>query len=234
MKPISSQSKMFIRKYYPFIKIRKNNNIVINLDDNVVEIPSEMYPLNNRKTLRVFTYADTQELGIDTKIASLYNEQEFKVGFCYQNTDNMAKALKKHQFKNVDTYVGWITIGDKAVHHCWLVYNDKHVLDPGVSKIQDIVRERMIEEDADIERGREILLELYNETKETPNSHILTFGQVAPFAIYVGTKCNPELGRQIFSELMEKYPNHPSYRDKGMNPQGLSKVQKMIYGDEFK
>lgn len=228
MKPIT---RKFLKESYPYIKVNnKNNDIIINNIDTqeTMKVPSNLYPLRNKKSLKVFTSVDTKELEQNTGLSKIYNEQRFQLGFCYQNIESLVTALKKGNYKNVRSYVGWVLTGQILKHHCWLVFDDIHILDPGVSKLNDIVYRRMIEENADIERGREIFTEIYTENKNTPNSEFYTFGQVSPFNIYIGTETKPSLGLQVFKELMEEYPNHPSYPKEGKSPNGGTKLQEMI------
>lgn len=117
-------------------------------------------------------------------------------------------------------------MGNGLVHHCWLVYKEKHVLDPGITKIHKLARIKMQQEQPSIERGREIFLALFEEFKHVPNSQYHTFGQVVPFAVYIGTEYTPSLAREIFRKLIDKFPNHPAYSSSGMNPHGASELQK--------
>lgn len=236
MKPLSKETKEFLQTYYPYIKIKKNKITIkssVNHKKESIEIPSELYPLRNKSTLSVFTFADTDMLEQDSKIAKIFDEQTFRTGFCYSNTEMMAEALKNNRIYDYSTFVGWILIDGQLVHHCWLKYKDKHILDPGITKVDDWARQLIMEEQADRERGREIYVELYKKNKNIPNSQICTFGQVAPFVVYIGTECTPMLGRKIFNELIDKYPNHPAYQQAGMNAHGLSELQKRLWKEDL-
>jgi hypothetical protein len=112
------------------------------------------------------------------------------------------------------------------IHHAWLVYKEFHVLDPAITLIEEIMREKTYES---IDEFRQESVRLHREYESKRNTEYRTFGQVAPFVLYIGTICKPDKGRRIYNEMIAKFPNHPSYQRDGMNPHGMSKLQKMYY-----
>lgn len=224
----------FLKENLPFIKIRKNHAIITSKAQEY-HVPSNTYPVANKPTLRFFSYADTEQLDRDSKLAQLYDQLEFKVGFCYQNTENFAELLRKHNMNHFKTYTGWIVNGGLPVHHCWMVWKDKHVIDPGISLVDNLylieAQKRQMEygdKPVPMDEMRQLFIQIHKEHEHKANSEIRTFGQVAPFTFYIGTETTPMQGRKIFNELMDKMPNHPSYANSGMNGRGESTLQKML------
>lgn len=102
-------------------------------------------------------------------------------------------------------------------------------MDHGITKIDDEMRIRMNNgEFSTPDEYRKTYTELYVNYKDVPNSEKSTFGQVAPFAIYVGTESKPSQGSKLFRQLINDYPNHPAYQSSGMNAHGASTTQLLV------
>jgi hypothetical protein len=138
----------------------------------------------------------------------------------------MLASFEKHDLTDFESFVGWILINGIPIHHAWLVYKGIHVLDPSVSKIDEIIRQTKYDS---IQEERKAIVDLHRAYDANPNAEYQTFGQVAPFVLYIGTACTPNKGRQIFNDTIKLFPNHPSYHRPGMNPNGISTVQQMYY-----
>lgn len=230
---ISKKTQEFMRHYYPYVKVRKNEVIMkepVERNPMTMTVPSDLYPLRNRPTMKVFTYVDTVQLEQDSPLANVYNRCSFEIGHCYSNIELLEREFHKQNIRDVSTYVGWLVYGGSLVHHCWLVYKDKYVFDPGITKIDEIAKDEIVKRGIldDYEKRRQVYKEIYEEYIQNPNSALRTFGQVAPFAVYIGTECTPEQGRTIFKDLIQKYPEHPAYQYEGMNAHGASTLQKML------
>lgn len=224
----------FLKEHLPFIKIRKNHAI-IKSEQQDYEVPSNTYPVANKPTLRFFSYADTEQLDRGSKLAELYDELHFKVGFCYQNTERFSELLRQHKMTDFKTYTGWIVNGGLPVHHCWMVWKDKHVIDPGISLIDNMylieaqkLQKEYGNDQVPMDDLRNLFIKIHNEHQDKSNSEIRTFGQVAPFTFYIGTETTPMQGRNLFNNLMDEMPDHPSYARGGMNGRGESTLQKML------
>jgi len=231
MKKPTKQTQEFIKTNFPFIKIRKNEVKFKATESVTYEIPSDIYPLRNKNTAEIFSYANTEQLKDEPNIAQIFDSITLKTGFCYTNTENFKEALLKAGIKDKDvkTYTGWIFLNGLPVHHCWLVYKDKHVFDAGVSRIDEAFKITMSENpNASMDEARLIYKKIHDAFQEQPNSKIYTCGHVAPFALYVGSETTPNQGRVIYHELIKKYPDHPSYQAEGMNANGRSKLQEML------
>lgn len=229
MKKVSKDTKDYLKTYFPFLKVRKNEIKFQVTEDTEYEIPGDYYPLRHQKTARVFSYADTKQLNQDSLVAKVYNSVSLETGFCYSNTEKLKEAFLKAGIQDIKTYTGWIFLQGLPVHHCWLVYKDIHVLDAGVTKIDDLFQQHIAKNEIkDVDEARLVYKEIHDEYKNHPNSEVRTFGRVAPFALYVGSETTPNQGREIYNEVIKKHPHHPSYQGDGMNANGRSKLQEML------
>lgn len=222
----------FLKENMPFVKLRKNHALMT-WDDTEYKIPSDLFPVLNKPSLRYFSYADTDTLGANTELARIYDSLEFKVGFCYSNIEQYSEALKKAGLKNFKIYTGWVITYGLPVHHCWLVWDDKHVIDPGVTLVENAYLLQAAElkknnPEASMDEMRELFVSIHKKYESANNTEYRTFGKVAPFAFYIGTETTPVQGRKIFNKLMKDYPEHPSYARGGMNGQGESTLQTML------
>lgn len=225
----SKQTQEFIKTYFPFMKVRKNEVKFKVSETDTYEIPSDIYPLRNKSTAKIFSYANTEPLENEPKIAQIFDSITLQTGFCYTNTEKLKEALMKAGIHDFKTYTGWIFLNGLPVHHCWLVYKDKYVFDAGVSMVDDAFQSAMAENpDATMDEARLIYKQIFESYQDKSNSETYTSGQVAPFALYVGSETTPDQGRVIYNELINKHPDHPSYQAEGMNANGRSKLQEML------
>lgn len=229
MPKIDKKTAGFIRSAFPFLKVR-TNEVRFAMDEGTeYEIPGDLYPLKNPKTAKVFTYADTEPVKNNDKLEELYNRIEFETGYCYSNTEKMEEMMKKAGFTDFKTYTGWVFANGMPIHHCWLVYKDKHVFDPGITIVETLAQQEIAERNPkNIDEARAIYKELHEKYMKLPNSDVRTFGQVAPFAVYVGSETTPNQGRIVYTDTIKKYPEHPSYQGGGMNAHGASTLQKQL------
>jgi len=196
-----------------------------------ITIPSDLYPLQNKKRIRIFCSANTSTVENEA-VREAFDSLDLPPGRCYSNTTALHKRLLEYGVpdREIETYVGWIVIRKVPIHHSWLVYNNAYVLDGGIS-VSDINYYREIQERGitDIEEQRQVLLKFLQAEKGKPNSETKTFGHVSPLYLYVGSKSVPADGAVLFNKLMSQYPNHPSYAAEGMNGMGMSRMQELMY-----
>lgn len=223
---LDRDTEEFMGVNFPNVKI-KRDKVIFKKDDFEITIPSELYPLQNRKRLRLFTYQNTAPIQNDQEVTHVFDEMELPVGRCYTNTRSITDRLLKRGFneKEVQPFVGWIIIDGIPIHHCWLVYKDIHVIDGGVPQSDLIVHEK----GTTYEQTREMIADFAAQERSRPNSATKTFGQVLPIYFYVGSKSSPNDGINLFQKLMSKYPNHPTYSFAGMDEEGMTETQKLIY-----
>ncbi|MBE7114243.1 hypothetical protein FT641_19525 [Bacillus paranthracis] len=224
----------YLEEYGIGLKVRKDK-VMVTDEEGKATIPSKLYPLTNKRTIQFYCYVNTEQIeeGIESfqTIKDAYDSVKFEVGKCYQNTENLYRSLVQAGIPEDDmkTYVGWILVGSKPIHHCWLVYKGKHVLDGSITAAEMHAQQKIVDEHiTDINKQREIVVGLTLEALKLPNSQIRTFGKVMPIYDYVGTVCEPDEGRAEYRKLISAYPNHPSYAGAGSNPTGASKAQQMI------
>lgn len=227
---------------YETIKILLNNmdiredRIIATIDNkDIVVVPSNKYPLKNKNDIHVFTSQNTEKLQ-DIIIQKIYDNIDFKIGKCYNNMKNLQKELIEVNITNFKIYVGWVFIDYKTypVHHCFMVYNDKYVLDPSMQLNTIMFREEIINNPQlsdDIIKMREELVKITKKINKLSFSKKSTFGKILDKEmIYVVSECSIRDGENIFKELISTYPDHPIYQRKGMNAHGLSLTQQMIEG----
>lgn len=226
---LSPQEEQYLKRCFPYVKSHKDKVILQN--QNTITIPSDLYPLQNKKHIRLFSYANTMPIENDPIAIEAFNAVEFLVGRCYSNTMKLVEAFleKGASKKDVQPYVGWIIIDKIPIHHSWLVYKNIHLLDGGMSK-SDILYYQTIYElgITDKEEQRQLLADFMAKEKGKPNSEVKIFGHCSPLYLYVGSKCDPLDGSRLFRDLISKYPNHPSYSLPGMNSQGASRMQEIL------
>lgn len=190
-------------------------------------IGSKLYPLNNVRNAVCFNVYNTHPVDEGDKIREVFDKVDFELGRCYTNTTNLYNECIRSGIENVDIYVGWVhTCSDRIVHHCWLVYDGNKILD-GSSQISDFMAMvKISEERLSLEEARKALAEAYFEGKKLKNSENCCCGRTLPNWLYVGCKCGPNEGLEIYRKLMKDFPRHPSYKNN--NADGSSKTQRMI------
>lgn len=218
------------------MKIKKNKVIV---GDGRFEVPSQLFPLTSNK-IEVFYHNNTwqptseiyhtEESKADLQLLTdCFNNVEAQLGRCYTNIRNFYELALKGDLKGkLKTYVGWVKIGssNRLIHHCWAVYNNVHLIDFGASHLDFKLELEMMEKNLSIDEMRELLAENYVKNKEKLNSEVYTIGRTVPNHFYIGCECEPYKGIEVYNELMDNFPNHPSYLHN--NSDGSSKLQKMI------
>lgn len=220
---LHQRTKEFLAQYFPYVTVKQNKVLIKGVRD--IEIPSSHYPLFIKKNIQLFSFMDTKRIE-DIRAEKAYNDVHCKLGFCYSNTEELVKSFTRYGLTDVVPYSGWLLLDGDVIHHAWLVYKGRYVVDPSVTRVDEIVRERKY---MTPDLMRQDIVKLTKEYEQYPNTFHRTFGQVAPFVLYIGSPTVPQKGRVIYNELMDKYPQHPAYTHGGMNQNGLSKTQAMYY-----
>lgn len=190
--------------------IQKETRVCFKFDNNIINIPSRMYPLESDE-YKVFSSENTEDI-TDTKIIDIFDSLEFNIGRCFTNSEKLCAALNDARHNAVQ-YVGWVFIGDTfPVHHSFVVVNN-HILDTVTfaiskddafyDKIAYLPRERQYEEMSDYIIAQRAKL----------NHEVLVFGRVGPQCIYIGSPATAEQGIDRNKELRLVYPEHPSFQD---------------------
>lgn len=239
---LSLEEKKAIADLYESILTLKDDRIILKSGENKSVIPSDIYPLSRGKNqrendFRVFTVINSNNNHgeIEEDFKEVFNSMSFLPGLCYHSTEELIKKCKEKGIQDVKPYCGWLVTVDKPVHHSWVVYKDKYVIDGSMNILAFMSLMQKQAETGDKlskERLRNHLLEHVKESEQLPNSETRIMGNIPPIFIYIGAEIDPNQGRLIFQDLMSRYPEHPSYSGGGMNGFGVSEFQKKYYGVE--
>ena len=205
-----------------------NGKITVVLDrkkKRKITIPSELYPVNANK-VEVFS-SDNSKIASE-KILEAFDKTEYKMGCCYSNSDQLASELNKAGI-SAAVYVGWVFASNKATpfHHAWVMC-DGSLLD--LSDDHKLMcygknGEQFIGKSED--ECRELVLSFQLWAKDLRNSErCYPVGKVLDM-LYVGSPCSGEEGKEIFSRLWDRYPNHPSLAN-GTDKDGYSPLQRLM------
>lgn len=215
----------------------------VNLFNNETKIlktiPSSMYPLSSTNNIKVFTHNNTEELPNDV-INDMLTGNIFRTGYCYTNTDTILEILNKsNNLKDrVKFYEGWLYRYGQMTHHGWTVIDDKYVIDPSIFRIEveeEIIDKKNIKEGkvSIIGNGNKMVVKMrkiMNDTK-IPFKEKYGYGNVlSPYDVYVGVEANSTIARNVYRDLIRKYPNHPDYLNVDKKT-GLNETQKKIYSE---
>lgn len=172
-----------------------------------IKIPSHMFPLNREP--KMFTSENTFEL-LDETIEHAFNSLNPRIGKCCYNSIDLIRVLtlsgvNAHRMKS---YVGWLFIGETLPsHQAFIVIDDKHILDTGLSKCYSFFYEDQI---TSFDNAKEKFLKTIVDNHEKPNTTNYTFGKIPNYVAYVASECSPELGMKIRTKLDSAFPKHIS------------------------
>lgn len=204
------------------IKIRENA-VIFKLhsaeDGSFVKscvFPSELYPLNNSNNnpIRTFHHNNTAEI-TDEKVKEVIDRVVYRIGGCYQNSFELMKLLQESGIEDVKAYAGWacITNTQFPVHHSWLVLNENSIID--LSDEVDSMLE--IEENRENLTEEEVLEKMVSYRKSIINKknteRIHHIGKCSKGMYYVGCECEPYEAKQIYKNLIARYPRHEAQRN---------------------
>jgi hypothetical protein len=183
---------------------------------------SNLYPLSNPKKARLFANYNTESYALQAELKTFIDTYpNFMTGRCYTNSTVLTEYGKSLGYK-IEFYSGWLSSsGYPPIHHAWCVLDKKHLIDVSLSLIET---EAFIEAHSMIEKMKENGREPYdfrafsvrhaNKVKKrnkVKKYDDIPVGKVPDYFIYMGSPDNPYNARKIYNDLMEKYPNHPSY-----------------------
>ncbi|MEE0930563.1 MAG: hypothetical protein UIM53_06140 [Acutalibacteraceae bacterium] len=205
----------------------KENKAVVKLRNNDGSfkqsciIPSVMYPLNGK--YQVFS-SEICEVMKNEKVLRIFDSVKHSVGHCYTNTANLIKALKMEGIE-AKSYVGWLFVSgtELPVHHCWAVVGNS-VLDLS-DDYTVMFSEENIKNFKDISpvEYKYVLASYREAAAKQPNSiRCAPVGVPSLPFFYVGCECEPDVGKNICVELLEKFPNHETVQNVGVD--GLNKT----------
>lgn len=221
--------------WYDLHIIEKQTKIVCKMKNNdgsfkkSIIVPTALYPLNKTE-FKIFKSTNTEEIK-DKQVCSLIDKIEYKIGKCYQNSQNIYDILSKNGY-DVKMYVGWLFLGESVfpVHHAWCVLNDKHIIDLA-DDFTAMLKQNGINsvKDTGLQSVRSnALLEFTKKTKGLKNSERCgVLGKCSNFLYYVGSECFAEEGRKIYRDLVTLYPDHECQRNVNSST-GLNNFQSIL------
>lgn len=196
------------------------------IENKPIIIPSQLYPLSG--TPEIF-HAGNTEVCTNQELQQIFDSTEAYLGFCYSNIENLALNLKKAGIskEHYKTYIGWLFIGNQIpVHHAFLVFDGKYLLDFSTSKIYEQLDQESLDK-LSIEELRNKLAEEFIKEQSKPHSQRATFGKAIQSFLYIASPCKPSQGRLQYNKLIKAYPKHPCIR--GTKASGITDMQQRIY-----
>lgn len=196
--------------------------VLNNISLKTMLIPSSMYPMPNEKPPEVFYSQNTVSLDDGGELDSIFTRNGIRrqLGRCYLTVDSGLAALRgagytaKH---DVAFYCGWATnIATSGwLHHAWLVIDRHSVIDLTAEKIGPFadLRNKAIVGEVPI-TDREKLANAMKRFEREPHSiqELIHYGQCKDWC-YIGVPSDREEGIDAFNKLLQKYPEHPEYRN---------------------
>ena len=224
-------------KWHEKYLFEKNDRAVVKLRHKdgsfwrSIIIPTDKYPLNGQ--YEVFTYNNTERIS-DEKVLSIFDRNIFDVGRCYHNAEILSEDLKKEGYPAV-TYAGWLFTDESElpIHHCWTVLNGKHVLDP--SDFFTVLFSGENIKHFENARNKDECVALmgdFMKAAKKEKNHIVCYPVGLPSSnfLYIGSPCSPDYARQIYQELMRKFPDHECDRT---DRNGLNATQRILVKNGF-
>lgn len=206
----------------------RDRELFFKINKSKYKIPSKMYPINYLKESRLISWHDAKKID-NAELVNAFDACSFGIGFCYSNAERIYREALKRNIK-VEYFAGWLFVGRAApIHHAWIVYKDS-ILD-GSILANEFEYFSIFPIDEDNNKHREVYAEyiVREQTSLTPNSKKFIFGEVPAPLIYLGSPDTPDNARATFRKLQDDFPNHPSYKNKGQNMHGASKMQEKIF-----
>lgn len=212
---------------------QKKRKAHFKIDKSKYVIPSKLFPLNNPSKIRVFGTEGTAPITENVEVLqNVMEECNFELGRCYRNSEIFYELAKEREIDNIKIYSGWLfPVLYFPVHHVWIVVNKNSIIDGSILKDSFNILYKLVLEIDNPMLLREKYAEKINEllNSDIPKYKKFVFGKVPESLLYVGSPSTAEEAREIFRKLSNFYPNHPAYKDKGMNQSGLSDLQKELH-----
>lgn len=195
-----------------------------------VVMPTEYYPLvPGSVPYEVFTYKNTEPVK-DAEVLRIFDSVKYSRGFCYTNTKKLVAKLKAAGY-DAKSYCGWLFTAEEEipVHHCWCILDGKSVLDLADDFTLMLAGQNgtHFERAKDKQEVRELMVSFAMAAQNISNSvRCQTVGTPTPFLLYVGTECDADKAREVYNDLMRKYPDHECQRN--CDREGLNATQRIL------
>lgn len=183
------------------VKIRDEKGKII---DRVI-IPTDYYPLPGNN-MQIFTKNNTEVI-TDRALLDLIDAVEYKRAGCYENTRNLLDVLNEKGC-DVKSYAGWSFVSEcnYPVHHCFVVVDDKHIIDlaDDIEALYEYMQEVKVKSKEDfIEKSIE-----YQKNNAKNTDRIKYVGRCSEVFLHIVSEQSPEEAKALYTELIQKYPNH--------------------------
>lgn len=214
----------------------KNDRVVVKLYSQngifktSVVMPTEYYPLVPGKVpYEVFSYKNTKPVE-DAEVLRIFDDVNYSRGCCYTNTKKLVEKLKAAGY-NAKSYCGWLFTANEEipVHHCWCVLDGKSILDlaDDFTLMLSGKNGENFNKARDKQEVRELIVSFELAAKRIKNSvRCQTVGTPTPFLLYVGTECEADKARDVYNDLVRKYPDHECQRN--CDQDGLNATQRIM------
>ena len=189
-----------------------------------IVLPTAYYPTNSNNDFEVFGTNNTEVL------LSIIDEIEYKVGYCYTNTEKVIELALKNGI-HLTPYCGWLFIdnNDFPIHHSWCMHGNSLIDlsdDFNISKSDKVVQ-KFLSLKTKEERWNYIA-DVHIKSMSLKNTErCKPIGKTHPSLLYIGCPCSPSDGRKIYRNLLKMYPNHEAERNTNKN--GMTDMQRIIY-----
>lgn len=192
------------------------------------DIGNKLYPVKNRKNIRVFFHDNTIE--IDNKgLCKWIDTHTFNPGFCYTNADLIVKGGEAVNL-DVQYYAGWVFIGDHVpIHHAWAVIGDS-VIDVNFRK--SVIELLKTVDYSNLNWREGTAMRIKAREKRISLSADCIMGKVFPGIIYVGSQDECNLARNRYNTMIDRFPDHPSYKNRN-DQHDMTELQREIYKNKF-
>jgi hypothetical protein len=194
------------------------------IDSETYAIGDKMFPISDTTKIRVFNHDNTSVFD-NSEFSRIIDCNKFEVGHCYTNSE-MVRQIAEKVGLSVEYYAGWFFMQQPTpIHHAWCIIDGKHLIDMGFSERDIRFRKKIMNDPNPRERYADYIA--HRKATIRPSKDCI-MGAVPEGVIYVGSLDEIESARKLFRSTMKRYPKHPSYAYRGMNPLGASPIQNMV------
>lgn len=198
------------------------------------KIPSKFYPIAHKKDVKVFTKNNTVDFSDTQMIRDIYDvvdEIDCNAGFCYTNSEKISSLLQL-KFDSVLFYSGWVFTGPTMPkHHAWVVVRNNEeysIIDSCKYYLLLHVFEEFKNMANSVDRA-ELARKINRFDLRMKTHEKIIIGKCPDGFLYIGSHDSCTSAKKTFNELVQKYPNHPSYSNKNESAFGASGLQNEIY-----
>ena len=235
---ILCNNKESVLEKYPHLKIKEDRIVVKRYNDNnefqgSIILPTVKYPIPS-DTIHIFSLENLEQIN-DKRIIDAVDTVPSMIGYCYTNSDNVAKALRDIG-ENPKIFCGWNFVNTDIlpVHHCWVMLGENQIID--LSAIHTIFMKTAISQYPakelktwDKNKWRDYMYQYIKNTEKYKNSERTILG-TADGTLYIGAEVKSGAeGKLIFNQLKEQFPDHET--DLQFGNMKVNPLQARLYSD---